>query len=661
MTDRCVYEFGRYRLDPAEHLLLCDCTPLPVTGKAFQVLLVLVQNAGHLVERSDLVTAVWGDTFVEEGNLSVTISALRKVLGDDRHQNRFIETIAKQGYRFLPAVTREQVELHKEKAAFEEPKPAPIESSDQAPSISNFSFAVIRQSLLKKYVAYAVAVSLLTVLAAATLQVRSRVKPSKRTDQNIHSIAIAPFDATGSDANSLRIGTGLADELISKFGEADQVEVRPANAVMQYGGKDETPASIASEQKVDAVLTGTVVTKNEQVHVAATLFSSTGTVLWTGNFDESLPQIASLENKIESEVSNSIFPERAAIQIEKKAGNDPEAYQLYVEGRFFWNKRTEKGFRRSIECFQQAVLKDPTYADAYAGLADSYTLLASYGVEPAQEAYPNAKAAATKALQLDDHLAEAHTSLGMVALYYEWNWPEADREFRRAIELNPNYPLAHTWDALYFSAMDQRPEALQQALRSQQLDPLSLMTNTELGRVYYWSRQYDKAIVNYRHAIELDPYFARAHTRLGMAYAAQKDYADAIHEFQEASKLSSPDPYIDGLTGYAEAMSGDTKGARQILVSLTGRAQHDYVPAFSIALLCIGLGEHAQAMNWLEQAYEDRSTYMVYAKVDPLLDPIRSDERFVALMKRMDLQEFRGSDTIRASSSLVKTELMGKS
>jgi tetratricopeptide (TPR) repeat protein len=276
-------------------------------------------------------------------------------------------------------------------------------------------------------------------------------------------------------------------------------------------------------------------------------------------------------------------------------------------------------------------------------LADSYTLLASYGVEPTQEAYPNAKAAALRALQLDDSLAEAHTSLGMVALYYEWDWPKADREFRRAIELNPNYAQAHIWDALYFVAMGQPDQALQHALRAQELDPVSLMAHVELGRVYYRNRQYDKAVASLKHALELDPYFARAHTSLGMVWTAQKNYPEAIRESQEASRLSDPDPYLDGLTGYAEAMGGNTKTARRMLSDLIERSRHQYVPAFSVALVYIGLGDRNQAMDWLEKAYQDRSTYMVYSKVDPLLDPVRSDPRFVALMFRMALQDGRST------------------
>lgn len=527
MADRNIYEFDDFRLDPTEHLLLCAGNPVQLPSKVFRVLLVLVRNAGHLVEKSSLIAEVWGDTFVEESNLSVTISMLRKVLRDDRGEKRFIETITKQGYRFLPEVrtiSPSEDEINEEFAVEHFAVPLPVPSPAWKP-------------------------------------------PAKRI----------PVGYLG--LSSVLIGLTLISGIVFAF--------HPT-----------APKREKSDAKLGAL---------------------------------------------------TVVPNLHDMPHAKLATHIPEAHELYMEGRYFWNKRTEKGFRRSIECFQRAVLKDPSYADAYAGLADSYTLLASYGVEPSQLAYPHAKASAERALQLDDSLAEAHTSLGMVALYYEWDWRQADREFNRAIALNPNYPLAHLWDALYFSAMGENPQALQQAMLAQKLDPLSVMVNVELGRVYYWNRQYDKAVSNFRYAIELDPYFARAHTRLGMALAAQNDYAGAVYEFEQAGKLSSPDPYLDGLIGYAEALGGNRKLATKMLADLTDRSRHEYVPSFSMALLCLGLGDRDAAMGWVEKAYDDRSAFMVYAKVDPLLDTLRADQRFVALMKRMDLQEPRtGQESVSA-------------
>jgi DNA-binding winged helix-turn-helix (wHTH) protein/Flp pilus assembly protein TadD len=555
VQDEYIYEFGPFQLNPAEHLLLCNGQPVPVTAKAFQTLLVLVRNRGHLVDKSQIINAVWGETFVEEGNLSVTISMLRKVLGDDRSNNKYIETVSKQGYRFLPVVT--QIPLA--------PPNFPSEPLivDEPSAVSDIAVAV----------------------------------PSPAEDRNAAK-AIYRSRSLWLAASLVLLGfcIGLAFQLRS--------------------------SSHASKAGI-------------------------GKTLWSGDLGRSPSPISNLENKLETLMVETAHRTLRAVARSKEVSDAPGARQLYIEGRYFWNKRTKDGFRHSIECFQRAVLKDPGFANAYAGLADSYVLLASYGIEPPEEAYPNAQAAALKALQLDDSLAEAHTSLGMVALYYEWDWPKADQEFRRAIELNPNYSLAYTWDALYFAATGQTEQAVRQAAKAREIEPLSLLANRELGRAFYWNHEYDKAIANFRHTIELDPYWARGHTGLGMALLAEKDYAGGIQEFQEARKLSGSDAYLDGLIAYSEVMSGNAKGARRILADLTDQSQNRYVPAFSVALVYLGLNQRDQAMDWLEKAYKDRSTYMVYAKVDPLLSPLRNEPRFIALISRMG-----GASPEQASANL---------
>jgi DNA-binding winged helix-turn-helix (wHTH) protein/Flp pilus assembly protein TadD len=532
VQDEYIYEFGPFQLNPAEHLLLCNGQPVPVTAKAFQTLLVLVRNRGHLVDKSQIINAVWGETFVEEGNLSVTISMLRKVLGDDRSNNKYIETVSKQGYRFLPAVTK----------------------------------------------------------IPAAPPVPTNLSPERAVaDEPLSGIATtAPLDAEDGNAakDIYRSKTFWLAAPLILFGFCIGL------AFQLRSGSHASRAWIA-------------------------------------------PVLKNLENELEAQVVETIHRSPRAVARSKEESHDPEAYQLYIEGRYFWNKRTKDGFRHSIECFQRAVLKDPGFANAYAGLADSYVLLASYGIEPPEEAYPNAKAAALKAVQLDDSLAETHTSLGMVALYYEWDWPKADREFRRAIELDPNYSLAYTWDALYRAATGQPEQAVRQAAKAKEIEPLSLLANRELGRAFYWNHKYDEAIANFQHTIELDPYWARGHTGLGMALVAEKDYAGGIREFQEARKLSGPDAYLDGLIAYSEIMGGNAKAARRTLADLTDPSQHRYVPAFSVALVYLALNQKEQAMDWLEKAYKDRSTYMVYAKVDPLLSPLRNEPRFIALISRM--------------------------
>lgn len=314
-----------------------------------------------------------------------------------------------------------------------------------------------------------------------------------------------------------------------------------------------------------------------------------------------------------------------------------KAYELYLQGRFFWNKRTDEGLRRSIEYFQRATTEDRNYALAYAGLADAYALLSSYGMEPASQAYPKAKEAALKALQLDDSLAEAYTSLGLISFFYEWKWQDAETQFRRAIASNGNYAMAHNWYALELAALGRFQEALDEIHRAEKLDPLSLIIRTDVGRISYFSRRYDDAIDACRRALEMDPRFARAHTRLGMVYAAKGEHAAAIAELHKALELSGPDAYLDGLLGYSLARVGQGASARKLLERLRHPSPNQYVPPFSVALVYLGLGERDHAIDWLEKAFDDRSTLMAYAYTDPLLDPVRSDARFRHLVQRIGL------------------------
>jgi tetratricopeptide (TPR) repeat protein len=365
-----------------------------------------------------------------------------------------------------------------------------------------------------------------------------------------------------------------------------------------------------------------------------------GALLWAEKFEEPSQQIFVLEDDVAEKVAHSMsvhLSSGAETRLGRPATRNSKAYQLYLKGRYFWNKGTAEGLHRSIECFEQAIAEDDRYALAYSGLADAYVRLGSHGVEPTERAYPSAKAAALKAVELDDSLAEAHASLGMISFYYEWNWPQGEQEFQRAIALNPNYAVAYTRYALYLAAMGRHGEALEKVQPAQELDPVSPDINTIVGRIFYLSRQYQHSIDAYRKVIDLDPHFGLAHARLGTTYAAQGAFGPAIPELEEAQQLSGPDPYIGGLLGYAQALSGNADAARKLLERLTQTSRHQYVPAFSIALIYVGLGERDQALGWLEKAYQDRSTYMVYAKTDPLLDPIRSDRRFAALLHRMGL------------------------
>lgn len=628
IRDLTSYKFGPFEITPSERRLSRGGEPLPITAKAFDTLLFLIQRNGHLVEKSTIMESVWPDSFVEEGNLSVTIHMLRKILGDDVADHKYIETVPKRGYRFIGVVREMRTPL-------ETPPASSLPAVRSTPSL--------RLSMLTNAIFTPLRIGILTVLAIGSVSAVVHLRKPSEAVPKINSLAVLPFqilNSTNELKNQDYLGLGMADAIITKLGSSGGVVVRPTSAVSKYAASLPNPLEVGRELQVDAILSGNIQVRPGRVMITAQLVRvSTGTLLWADTFEQTPERMPDLESELEDRVARSMFMRvsESARGNRTKHSSDFKAYQLYLQGRYFWNKRTEVGLRRSIEYFQQAVVEDPEYSMAYAGLADAYTLLGSYGVEPAEQAYPSAKSAALRALALDDSLSEAHASLGMISFYYEWDWPKAEREFRRAIELNPNYPMGHAWYAVSLAATGRHDEALEQIRRSHELDPISLIINTEVGRVYYLTRKYDEAATEYRRVIELDPNFARAHTRLGMTYVAQGKFAEAIAQFEIAQRLSGTDPYLAGLLGHAYARLGKRSTALGILAELKNRSNREYVPAFSMAIIYVGLGEQSSGLDMLDKSYSDRSSYLVYARTDPFLDSLRTDPRFKALLDRMHL------------------------
>jgi hypothetical protein len=325
-------------------------------------------------------------------------------------------------------------------------------------------------------------------------------------------------------------------------------------------------------------------------------------------------------------------------QMMKSYTANPEAYQDYLKGRYWWNKRTEEGLNKGIEYFQQAIAKDPTYALAYSGLADSYTLLAYYSFVAPKAFFPRAKDAARKAQEIDDKLAEGHAALAAIRRDFDWDWVAAEKECNRAFELNPGYASAHEWCANLFTAIGRGEEGLAQMKRAQELDPLSLVTNADLGRTLYFARNYDQSLEQLQKTLDLDASFALAHVFLGQTYEQNKLFEKAIAELQKGNDLSGGSTYARARLGHAYAVAGKTGEAQKVLGQLKDRSKQKYVPAYDIALIYLGLGEKDQAFAWLERAYEERCPTLEFLKVEPSLDPLRSDPRFANLLRRMNLQ-----------------------
>jgi DNA-binding winged helix-turn-helix (wHTH) protein/TolB-like protein/Flp pilus assembly protein TadD len=620
-----MYEFGPFRVDPAERMLLRDGNAVPVSAKAFDTLLMLVQRSGHLVEKAELIHTVWPDSFVEEGNLKVVICALRKSLEDDIGGPKYIQTVAKHGYRFVGEVR----------------SVAKYEVALPSPGLASVAPIEVPRRPAKLNVAVKAGVLALAILGTVALLVRFEKPLSPAIGQaGIHSLAVLPFEPLNLDADKAYLGLGIADAIITRLGSTGQIIVRPTSSVAKYARSSADPSAIGREQEVDAILEGKIETLSDHIRVSVQLIRvRDGFLMWADTFTKSPEQIFALEEEVAERVVNSVavhLSGEAKMRLARADTQNSKAYSLHLYGRYFLNKRTVGAIRQSINYFHQAIAEDQQYAPPYADLAGAYVLLGSYGESP-EQLYPHAEDAAAKAVQLDNSLAAAHASLALASFHYGWNWAEAEKEFQSAVALNPTDAMVRAWYAQYLAAMGRNKEAIDQGERAQQLDPVSPTVNTAVGRILYWNRDYDRAIERFQKVILIEPQFSNAHTRLGVTYLAKGDLAEAVREFETARALSDPDPYLDGLSGYAKALSGDKKGARKLLENLISRSGSQYVPAFSIALVYIGLGEHTRALDWLEKSYQDRSTYMVYAKIDALLDPLRSEPRFIGLIQHMGL------------------------
>ncbi len=411
------------------------------------------------------------------------------------------------------------------------------------------------------------------------------------------------------------------------------------STVFRYKGQEVDPQAVGYDLGVLAVMTGRVLHLGEHLIVKTELVNVTdGSQLWGEQYDRKLSDIFAVQAEISQEITEKLRLKLSGEQkkrLTKRFTNNAEAYQLYLKGRYFWNKRTPEGLKKGIGYFNQAIDRDPGYALAYAGLADSYALLSGYiSVLPPKESWPKAKAAAMKALEIDETLAEAHTSLAYVTMSYDWDWARAEREFKRAIDLSPGYATAHHWYSVYLRAMGRFDESIAESERAQALDPLSLIINMDAGLPYYYARQYDRAIEHYRKTLEMDANFGHAHFCLGWAYEQKGLHEEAIAELQKASELSGRSIGIMAALGRALAVAGRRREAQEILGELEEISKQQYVFPYDMAIVYAGLGEPDQAFEWLGKAFAERDVGVIWIKVDPMLDSLRADVRFVDLLRR---------------------------
>ena len=624
-----VFRFGDFVLDGSQRRLLRSGEDVYLPPKTFELLLHLLQNRGRVLTKDELLEAVWPDVNVVENTLAQRIREIREALGDGAHGGRFIKTVPRVGYQFI-------AELDEDTAGVAAPPPA-IASLEAAGA----DVSANERQYLTLPVAIA-CVTLLALIGAAYYFGTRRPALPVSSPEAITSIAVLPFKPLLAEGRDASLELGMTDSLIMKLGSLRQVTVRPLSAVRGYTDLAQDAVKAGKELRVESVLDGHIQRLQDRIRVTVSLRRvRDGQQLWADQFDEPWTNIFVAQDLVSQRVAEALaltLTGEEQRQLAKRYTENPEAYEAYVRGRYFWNTRTAEGYRKAVEDFQRAIRLDPGYSLAFSGLADAYNLLGSYGEMPMREAKERAKAAAQKAVDLDDQVAEAHTSLGAIIAGYDWEWAKAERHFLRAIDLKPRYATAHEWYSEYLSWMGRHDKAIRAARQALDVDPVSLSANSHVGLALYRARQYDAAIERFRETLHLDRDFADAHVMLGVTLVQTGKYSEAIAAFQRAGVLTGNSPEILGLLGYGYGMAGMKREAQDVLNELNNLArQNRYVSSFSRATICIGLGETDLAFKWLEQAYQERLWYLALLAVDPLFDRLRGDPRFTDLVRRMNL------------------------
>lgn len=588
-----IYHFGPFRLDGAEGLLLRGDESVPLTRKAFETLLALIQNHGRTVSKEELLARVWPDTHVEESTLAQNIFTLRKVLGQTPDGRSYIENVPRRGYRFAVKV-------------------------NETPSIG-------------------VALDPEAPTAPATVSGAKRVKHYM---EGTESLAVLPFYNETDDSNAEYLARGITESIINSLSLLTQIRVMACSTIYFCKYQDQPPQDVGRMLGVRVVLVGKIFQAQDRLIIRTELVEvESGWQIWGEQYDRKVSDILILQDEIASAISEKLRLKLTKEQHRRLTTHKTEnadSYQLYLKGRYNWNKQTEEGYEKSIEYYEQAIEADPGFALAYSGLTDSYVLLDFYGIRPPNEMMPKARAAALKALEIDDTLAEAHTSLACVKLVHDWDWLGAEREFKHAVALNPKYPHAHHWYSHFLLAMGRFEESYRESQIALDLDPLDPGSNLHLGWYYLYTRQYEQAIKQFQWTLEIDPHFWPPHTLLGETYGQRGMYEEAIRQIEHTRQVKER-PLTLGYLGHAYAISNQTDQARELLGELKDQSKSNYVPPYGIALIYTGLGDKDNAFEWLDKAADARNEWMGWLKVNPEFDSLRADQRFTTLLRRIGL------------------------
>ena len=650
-----LYEFGPFRLDTTERTLSRDGAPLTLTPKAFETLVVLIERRGRLIEKGELMDALWPESMVEEANLTNNVWALRKTLGDGQNDHRYIETVPKRGYRFIADVTElpdTQGEVVVEKHSFtriiteetEEQEAEAMGDAEPRPHTAT-DFSISPAPRLRIRALLALVAACMMFIGAATVLQRlgfsgGRLIPDAAAASSSPSmIAVLPFVNESGDSDSEYLSDGLSESLVNSISQLPQLKVIARSSAFKYKGRDVNLQDAARELGVQMILMGRVMRRGDALLVSVELVDARDqTQIWGEQYSRRASDIQTLPKEITRTISERLrLPLSGAQeqQLSKRATQNPRAYELYLNGLFYFRKPGIDGAKKSLDYFNQAVALDPSFALAWVEVARVNRFIAGNSLLDPKEVIFKAKAATLKALELDGSLAEAHLELAGIK-QGEWDWNAAEQEYRWAIELNPNMADAHARYSNYLSMMERHTEAIAENKRAQELDPLRVELRSQEAFALFLARRYDEAIAKAQEAIDLGSNKGFSHFGLGIMYAAKGMYKEAINAYQQAAIIKGEDmTSLRCYLGYALAMSGKRRQAQAVLDQL--KTTKEYVSPTELAVLYVGLGDKDGAIISLESAYAAHDIQLPTLKVDPHFDGLRTDPRFAALLRRAGL------------------------
>lgn len=633
-SETLIFEFGSFRLNAGKRLLTngADVT-VPLMPKAFDTLLYLVRNSGRVIEKDEMMLNVWADTIVEENNLTQNISILRRVLGEKPGEHRFIVTVPGQGYKFVADVrlTPGLPPLTDGPATAEIPYQTPKDESNPADeegrAVKNVELS--RIFLIAAFIGLIIGLSLIGVYLTSV--------GSNSNSNPLKTVAVLPFKPLLPENRNDALEIGMADSLISKLSGGEEITVRPLSAVRRYNSLEQNPLAAGRELSVEAVLDGTIHISADRIRVSAKLLRvNDGRQLWAQQFDEKSADIFAVQDSIS---------ERVAAALKIRFGNGKrnhftkniEAYQLYMKGRYHALNLTQAETDKGVAYYRQAIELDPEYVLPYVGLAEVYlTMVLTSGV-PSAEVLPQAKAAALRAVEIDETSGDAHAALGALAFWYDWDWQEAERQYLRALQLRPNSAEAHFYYAHLLSNTGRHERALAEIKLSREIDPLFLRTGAIEGQILFFAGQADDALDRLNMTIDLNPNFWLSHLFISAVYIEKGMYDAAADSANRASDISG-NTLSKAYLAYALARSGKSQEARDMLDELLELSKVRYVPPYDLAIIYNGLDESDKALDYLEKAFAEKNVLIVFLKVEPKWNNLRREPRYISLMKRMNFE-----------------------